>query len=91
MRVGDSNTTISVSLLSHGLALDRLAIDRSPCINGQELAKALHCRVSTSMGVKAEELSWFEVRPVDLNTVRLADCHQLAVAVNRSGTSVPYP
>lgn len=80
----DPTSTVTVSLLSHGLALDRLAVAGTP-LSGPELSKALHCRVSTSMGVKMDELIWFEVRPLDLNSVRLEECGQLAVAVNRSG------
>eukprot|EP00884_Botryococcus_braunii_P016550 jgi/Botrbrau1/3579/Bobra.0078s0033.1 len=83
----DNSTNVTVSLLSHGLALDRLAAAGTP-LSGSELAKALHSRVSKSMGVKMEELTWFEVRPLDLSTVQLAEGCQLAVAVNRSGFSL---
>lgn len=80
----DAKDVMTVSLLSHGLALDRFGAEGRPS-ESSELAKTLLTRASSALGIKSEELSWFEVRPLDIHSHSLADCSQVAVAVNRSG------
>lgn len=80
----DTKHVMTVSLLSHGLALDRISAE-GRLSDSSELAKTLLTRASSALGIKSEELSWFEIRPLDINSQSLADCTQVAVAVNRSG------